>query len=215
MNRRRALSLMELLISCALFSLLVALLTLAWIRGSRAWLSASAVTQRLSQMQALRHRIERELQESTAASLDTQSNPGILSFASPRGLRTNSQGDLYTRIAGTALPQWQRYSLYWWNPDTQSLYGREIPLPAGHPNRQIALPLPQVSNLFTASPQPLATYANPTADPPNTRLLADHVSLFQVIQEHYAVQFVAHVTDAGLNHPDRVFTLQSVSALRN
>ncbi|MFN8607153.1 MAG: hypothetical protein U0931_06455 [Vulcanimicrobiota bacterium] len=108
---------LELTVVTVLFTGLTAILTLAWTRGARGITYSDRITARLSQLNVVRHRLERELSQTHALSL--QVRPTMLCFA--------VQPDDYIR----RLNQWDRVCLYYYA--SAQLSRRELDLPLDHP----------------------------------------------------------------------------------
>lgn len=195
----------EVLISCALLTVLTGMLTFAWTRGARSWLSASKLSTRLSQIQVLKHRVEVELCGSSADGVDCQ--PAILSFPSAYGLRGTPEAESYFRVSGGTAPLWRKYCLYYWDSANQQVLTREIPIPTGSSAERQALGL-SLADVGSGA-QPLATYAT------GGKVLAEQVSRFEVQQEDLMVQLTVETTEAYHGQTNRTLHVVSSTLVRN
>lgn len=199
----RGFSIPELLISCALLTALTSLLTLAWIKGARSWLSTSRLSTRLSQVQILKQRIEGELSGSSVQGVECE--PALLSFPSAYGLRGSAEAETYFRMAGQVAPRWRKYCVYYWQPAERKVYFVEVPIASGNAAESRAQPLSQLG----PAPRPLSFYAS------GGKVLAEQVTGFQVQLEDQVVQLTLDTTEAYTGRTNRTLHFVSATLVRN
>lgn len=196
---------LEMLLSCALLTLLTGVLALAWTRGARGWTYSSKLSARMSRMAVLRHRVEKELNGSNALSLEAQGTS--LSFASAVGLRNSAESGEYFRLPGRAEPRWRKYILYYWVSAEQCLYNRELGIPAGSPAETAPVRLTQVD--LGSGPRALPFYC--TGGEP----VAKDVSDFSVQVDTNLVRLEFTCSEAIHGSTVRSFRVCSTTEVRN
>jgi type II secretory pathway component PulJ len=185
--QRRAFTLIEAVLCAALFSVLTGVLTLAWVKGSRAWRHSAKLSDRYSSLRLLRHRLELQLQSSTLLSLDAQ--PGAVAFASAHGLKVDHQADKFFRLAGGVDPQWRKHVVYFLQ--NTSLRMREIAVPTGHRAQRDGLPLSRMDH--GSGPRPLTFYLDPAA----SEVLAENITGFTATEQNEGVVVSIELTQDG------------------
>jgi prepilin-type N-terminal cleavage/methylation domain-containing protein len=202
---KRGFSMLEMLVTCALFTMLTGILTLAWVRGSRGWLSSSKLSNRLSQLHVLRHRLEKELVGSSLLSLESSGN--ALAYASAYGLRDSAESGQYFHLPQRAEPCWKKFCLYYWNAADQSIQGRELALPNGHSAQSQPA---QLSTLdLGGGPRALPFYCS------GGKVLAGAVTSFEVQLEQGTVTLQLECTEAYHGTHARKLRVRSVTAVRS
>lgn len=201
----RGFSLLEIVLCCALLTILTAVLCLAWVRGARTWMYTTRLTTRISELRIARSRIERELAPSSALGLDTQTT--VLTFPSGYGLRGTPEAETFFRRPGTINPQWRKYAVYWWVASEGVLYFREVPIPGGNPAESQTTRL-SLADLGSGV-QALPFYAT------GGEKLAEKVSDFVVDVQNVTVTLQLECSDTYNSTNLRKQRIQSTTLLRN
>lgn len=153
----RGFSLLEVVLSCALLIFLMAMTTLAWVKGARAWVTNSRLVARSNQVALAVRGLERELSQTSNNALVTA--PGVLAFPSAYGVRGQAGQDQFHRLATQPIePQWSKYLVYYYTAADQTLNLREVAIPTTSSAALQPLPLPDAD--LGSGPQALSGYAS-------------------------------------------------------
>ncbi len=166
---RRGFSVVEVMVSCAIFSGLLMLLFLAYRMGASAWKKGDTETELLQNVQLAVDKISRPLEASCAESVTTFSDPTrvAVSFLSP----VDTAGNLAVQT-GTIRPDWQRYEVFYFDRVEHALFQRTLDLLPLSPQHQ--------------SPGPIELFVSPTGAHPlsfyctDGRPIARHLTDFTV-----------------------------------
>jgi len=149
--KRRALSLLEVVVCLALLGMLLAVAFLAFERGSRSWRRIDKSRDVIEGARLLAQDLEQEIQRSSYSSLATEGES--ISFLSA----LNDSGQFALDVQGR--PLWQRYLIYYRQASTQELIRCDQPL-AGATDISQTLPaaLGAPISTFWGPGRRLATY---------------------------------------------------------
>ena len=126
--RRSGFTVVEVIISASMLLALSLLLVVGWSQGMRAWGTVAEKNEVVTQGQRLVRLLERELEGSSTASVETAPSPSSLSFASSFDLDTRRQ---FEADAATGSLFWQKRVVYYFQD--QSVYRRELATPVSSP----------------------------------------------------------------------------------
>lgn len=118
-------TLLEALIACSTFLLMLGSLFAIYRLGATIWLRADTGAEILGQVQTLSAKIAREAERSLYDSLAIESSP------TKRGcslLSAHDSGGGFDFDPGTRMPRWQRAVLFYFDASTRTVYRREFPL---------------------------------------------------------------------------------------
>jgi len=147
---------MELLISSGLFLLLTTALLSLFLNSIEAWTQVEDRTGLISQTERMFSRVIRELESSNSATVEFTSAPFIFSFASPFPLESATGGDSFEVLPATGALQWNKYLVFYHDPEERTLEVNELEIPTGSPARSTPLPISAVD--FGGGPEPLSEY---------------------------------------------------------
>lgn len=184
---RRGFSLLELVVSCALFTLLTGALFFAWIRGTRAWLVASQRADLTTHAQLVLRRLERSLQASASAGLAFQAD--ILTYPSTFGLTSTGNNTNFASNTSTGDLNWSKYLVWYRASLPRELWMREVAVPGASSAYSQALPLPAAD--LGSGPQALASYATGGSK------VCDNVDTFSTSQAGLLVTVALNLTLPG------------------
>jgi len=137
--RRSGFTVVEVIISASMLLALSLLLVVGWSQGMRAWGTVAEKNEVVTQGQRLVRLLERELEGSSTASVETAPSPSSLSFASSFDLDTRRQ---FEADAATGSLFWQKRVVYYFQD--QSVYRRELATPVSSPGYSSPLPISEV-----------------------------------------------------------------------
>ena len=161
---RRGLTLLETMIAGGLLLLLTAAMFVIYQRGASAFAKGEARSEMLAHLQNATVRLEQDLSRSVYGSLSITADATAFACLSPVDGEDPQQ---FESLSGR--PVWRRYVVYWWDPGTNEVYRREVPLDAGSPEETTPGPIDNYG-----SGDPLAFYFN------DGRVVARDVSAFAV-----------------------------------
>jgi hypothetical protein len=123
--RARGFTLLETLIACTAFLLMLGSLFSIYHLGATIWLRSDTGAEILGQVQTLSAKIGREAERSLFASLAIESNASLTgcSLLSARDVNGHFNFD-----PGTRMPQWQTAIIFYFDAAKETVYRLEIPL---------------------------------------------------------------------------------------
>jgi hypothetical protein len=176
MKNRSGFSLLEVVVSSLLMLMLSGALFIGWASGSQAWLVSSRRSQLMTESQIFFRRVEKDLESSSASSLDYVTLPsGCLSYASPYGLRDTANSTLFDASNSNGEVHWPKAVVIYHQMPLRELWWREVAIPPASSAYQVPTPLSQID--LGSGPQPLPSYATGGSK------IVSHVDRFDISRE--------------------------------
>ena len=150
---RSGFTVVEVLISASMLLALSLLLVTGWSQGMRAWRTVAEKNEVVTQGQRLVRLLERELEASSATSVEVATTPPALSFASSFDLVTRRQ---FEADAVTGSLNWQKRVVFYFQD--QAVYRRELATTVGSSGYTHPLPTSDID--LGSGIRPFTFYTN-------------------------------------------------------